>query len=661
MDSSNSEVPEKGEEKKEGKENNITPPSSGTPSRTPSNGSLVGGSLDLSVDEESTKQINQISRPSALRISSRQSSASSPSSKEAGRPPLPPSFNLSSPLSQQHDEVADKHGRKESTGDYSFMSALTDSSPEEIRPSHQRRVSWDEAAMEQKPPAVLHPPELGKVLSFTDLQAAGPLESEAETTLLQVLEAREGDTVDRDVGKHILSQVPDEALDAFRETLPAENLSKSNTSDERTETDEPPLLQTVPNVSRRSMERLSSTSASRTTRNTLASSGSQKKGHRRDKTGVPPEGSPRPRTATLEAKLLGLTNAMHDIHEQSADEDVKDKPAHYRNPSNQTDISPDAGAFLKDANVLFRPLVPKEKGERNLAADRRASLTGMFSARWNASVSGNSNPEETEGDRLVDIGEELEPEGDGSDPELGENNHADESNGNGTGLRHQEKAGRRGFRRFFTRTADKAKEDWTTFSDFLRPRKASIATRIKITTLLVFIPLVGASAILFYPYEYDCGDEPCTENTPPTLAREGAGGAYTSWFLLFIVRQVITLGLAMAGQAFFIDFLSLRCRWTVRVFGPVQTLILVQSKGFPFIISAWSFFSLLLSSGAHKFAKHWLYWQPVKMFNESNKAGTITESKMNFAILFCGLAFGIVVTAKRAILGMHFGKKTYCE
>lgn len=47
------------------------------------------------------------------------------------------------------------------------------------------------------------------------------------------------------------------------------------------------------------------------------------------------------------------------------------------------------------------------------------------------------------------------------------------------------------------------------------------------------------------------------------------------------------------------------------------------------------------------------------MLNESNPAGTITESRMNFMILICALGLGFAVTMKRIWLGNHFGKRTY--
>jgi len=75
---------------------------------------------------------------------------------------------------------------------------------------------------------------------------------------------------------------------------------------------------------------------------------------------------------------------------------------------------------------------------------------------------------------------------------------------------------------------------------------------------------------------------------------------------------------------------------------------------------SWSVYDLALLSGRHVFAKHWLFWQGLfPLLNESNPAGTITESRMNFMILICALGLGFAVTVKRVWLGNHFGKRTY--
>jgi hypothetical protein len=56
-------------------------------------------------------------------------------------------------------------------------------------------------------------------------------------------------------------------------------------------------------------------------------------------------------------------------------------------------------------------------------------------------------------------------------------------------------------------------------------------------------------------------------------------GASVSWWLLFILRQTITFSMAMLTQAFMIDYLTLGCQFVLRCFGPLITLLMVQSKG----------------------------------------------------------------------------------
>lgn len=184
-------------------------------------------------------------------------------------------------------------------------------------------------------------------------------------------------------------------------------------------------------------------------------------------------------------------------------------------------------------------------------------------------------------------------------------------------------------------------------TDFIEPNKAGIVLYFKVIMGFVISPLVIVAAILFY----GVGN--------PDLGKEGAT---ISWFLLFLVRQVITFTFAKASEIFMIDYLSLKKRFTVRVFGPSFALFVVQSKGYPCVVFFWAVYGLMLLSGNSRFAKHWLFYQPyIRMFNENNNAGTITESDKNFRVLSSALIFGVAVALKRLWLGFALGKRTYSE
>jgi hypothetical protein len=128
---------------------------------------------------------------------------------------------------------------------------------------------------------------------------------------------------------------------------------------------------------------------------------------------------------------------------------------------------------------------------------------------------------------------------------------------------------------------EEVKEDFGYFWQFLKPRSRGIKFFVTITIFIVIVPANIIAAILFY-------------TSDPALGREGAS---TSWLILFLSRQAVTFMLAKAMESIIIDFLSLQLRLTVRLLGPMFTLLLVQSKGFPFILFSWGVFNFCLNSG----------------------------------------------------------------
>jgi hypothetical protein len=57
--------------------------------------------------------------------------------------------------------------------------------------------------------------------------------------------------------------------------------------------------------------------------------------------------------------------------------------------------------------------------------------------------------------------------------------------------------------------------------------------------------------------------------------------------LLFVVRQVVTFSMALGIQGLVVDFLCVGTRAMVRILGPILTLLIVQSKGWPFVTVRW--------------------------------------------------------------------------
>lgn len=217
-------------------------------------------------------------------------------------------------------------------------------------------------------------------------------------------------------------------------------------------------------------------------------------------------------------------------------------------------------------SLRFRVSVDEEEGRTAASAVPSASFTN------NSSNKNHKN----EGDSLTsDETEEKENPRD--------DNPASESGGR---TKDQDKPKKRtGRRNVFSRTSNKMKDDWDLFSEVLSPKKVSVYVRNVLFFLIV--PALGVSALLFYVFENphtgvneNGGDTLESDETQSPSKNEAAS---VSWWLLFLfVRQVVTLSMALATQALLIDVLVIGSWMFLRFFGPVLTLLMAQSKGWPF-------------------------------------------------------------------------------
>ena len=139
--------------------------------------------------------------------------------------------------------------------------------------------------------------------------------------------------------------------------------------------------------------------------------------------------------------------------------------------------------------------------------------------------------------------------------------------------------------------------------------------------------------------------------------------ASASWWLLFIgVRQVIIILLAKAVELIFIDFLSVRSKFSVKVLGSWGTLLVMQSKGWPCLFFAWGTLNFALLSGARPFFNHWGYWQHyIDLFNEKNPSGDVVNSIFYHRICAVAVSLGCIATLKRFWLGLLLGRQTFGE
>ena len=128
------------------------------------------------------------------------------------------------------------------------------------------------------------------------------------------------------------------------------------------------------------------------------------------------------------------------------------------------------------------------------------------------------------------------------------------------------------------------------------------------------------------------------------------------------VRQVVTYTLAMVTQSLIIDYFALSSRLFLDWLGPIVTLLVVQSKGWPFILTFWAIYNLILNCGDSDFAGHWLYWQDwIGLFNEDNPAGNVVSNEWNYAILSNSIIVGCAVAVKRLVVGLFLGRQTLCK
>jgi hypothetical protein len=176
------------------------------------------------------------------------------------------------------------------------------------------------------------------------------------------------------------------------------------------------------------------------------------------------------------------------------------------------------------------------------------------------------------------------------------------------------------------RSKNRVASTYTDFKEWLKVNRDFMFQYCKIAILYVMIPATGIAAILFYLLH----NPPCGTTTEcllgpahdslsslllqmKTAVYTGANGtlnaalnatnttapgtsikndvtvlfqsaSYSWWILFILVRQVCTLSLSLATQALVIDYLALRSKLIVRLFGPFVTLYIIQSKGWPLVM-----------------------------------------------------------------------------
>jgi len=202
--------------------------------------------------------------------------------------------------------------------------------------------------------------------------------------------------------------------------------------------------------------------------------------------------------------------------------------------------------------------------------------------------------------------------------------------------------------------ADKIKKDWDKFGEFLRPRKTTISQYARYVILYIWGPALGVAAILFHLFD-----------NPPTGKGEEADAsqASASWWIIFVcIREVFIVCLAKMMQLLLIDYFALNTQASLRLCGPLVTLLLVQSKGWPFMVLFWGLFNFALVTGTYPFSNHWLYWQDLwGLFNNDNPSGEVTNSHQFYVLCAVAVGVGLSVSLKRLLVSVLLGRQTFAN
>jgi len=116
---------------------------------------------------------------------------------------------------------------------------------------------------------------------------------------------------------------------------------------------------------------------------------------------------------------------------------------------------------------------------------------------------------------------------------------------------------------------------------------------LKVMVGFLIVPSMIVSAILFYG----------AGNPMPDERGELDQGSYSWWILFIGARQICTLALSGITEILVIDVLTLKSRTLLKLFGPLVSLLIIQARGWPYILTFWGVFNFAFLQGRHSFAK----------------------------------------------------------
>ena len=122
------------------------------------------------------------------------------------------------------------------------------------------------------------------------------------------------------------------------------------------------------------------------------------------------------------------------------------------------------------------------------------------------------------------------------------------------------------------------------YDDLIAPRLPSFIKTATHSFLFVMVPLLLLAIILYYGT-----GNPMTAGAKriEQLTATGKFQGSWSWWVLFILRQFFVFSCVTAGEVLFIDIIALRTPIFVKVFGSFATLMFVQARGWPYVVTFW--------------------------------------------------------------------------
>jgi hypothetical protein len=194
--------------------------------------------------------------------------------------------------------------------------------------------------------------------------------------------------------------------------------------------------------------------------------------------------------------------------------------------------------------------------------------------------------------------------------------------------------------------------------------------------IMMAVPMFLFSALLYYGF-----------NNPILHFLNLPGMNVTmSWWLNFGGRQIIVFELARMTQWILVDCILLGTRLT-KFLGPYVTLVGLQARGFPFLITVWALLDIVLLRGTSRFHIHWLYWtckynvacllcqisvhvsnvvgiimyivvrSAWSIYSQGNSGAFILASDLYLRVLLSMILIGLATTVKRVVVALRFGKR----